>query len=46
LTIKQAQKGKKQDILDYLEQLGASTSAQLCEQLGISRQAFNLHVRE
>ena len=40
------QKGKKQEILDYLQKLGASTSTQLCEKLGISRQALNLHVRE
>ena len=46
MIINQVQKGKKQKILDYLEKLGVSTSTQLCEKLGISRQAFNLHVRE
>jgi len=46
LIINQVQKGKKQEILDCLEKLGASTSTQLCEQLGISRQALNLHVQK
>jgi anti-sigma regulatory factor (Ser/Thr protein kinase) len=40
------QRDKKQEILDYLEKFGASSSTQLCEKLGISRQALNLHVRE
>ena len=40
------QKNKRQGILDYLEQMGASSSRQLCEKLGISRQALNLHIRE
>lgn len=40
------QKGKKQEILDFLEKTGSSTSAELCEKLGVSRQALNLHVRE
>jgi len=39
-------KNKKQDILDFLGQMGASSSKQLCEKLGISRQALNLHIRE
>jgi len=46
LIINQVQKGKKQEILDCLEMLGPSTSTQLCEQLGVSRQALNLHLRE
>jgi anti-sigma regulatory factor (Ser/Thr protein kinase) len=40
------QKDTKQGILNYLEQMGASASRQLCERLGISRQALNLHIRE
>ncbi len=40
------QKNKKQEILDFLKQMGASSSRQLCEKLGISRQALNLHIRE
>ena len=40
------QKDKKQEILDYLEQMGAASARQLCERLGISRQALNLHIRE
>ncbi len=39
-------KDKKQEIIDYLEKLGASTSKQLCEELAISRQALNVHIRE
>ncbi|MCZ6723748.1 MAG: DUF4325 domain-containing protein [Gammaproteobacteria bacterium] len=40
------QTDKKQEILDYLAKLGPSASKQLCEELGISRQALNLHMRE
>ncbi|MCP4469403.1 MAG: DUF4325 domain-containing protein [Gammaproteobacteria bacterium] len=40
------QKDNKQAILDFLEQLGVASSRQLCERLGISRQALNLHIRE
>jgi anti-sigma regulatory factor (Ser/Thr protein kinase) len=40
------QKDRKQEILDCLEQWGASASRQLCERLGISRQALNLHMRD
>jgi anti-sigma regulatory factor (Ser/Thr protein kinase)/biotin operon repressor len=40
------QKGIKQEVLVFLEQMGTSSSRQLCEKLGISRQALNLHIRE
>ncbi len=40
------QKDKKQEILDYLDRIGPSGSRQLCQKLGISRQALNLHMRE
>ena len=39
-------KDKKQEILDYLEEMGVASSRLLCERLGISRQALNLHIRE
>ena len=39
-------KDRKQEIIDFLEKLGASTSKQLCEKLAISRQALNVHIRD
>jgi anti-sigma regulatory factor (Ser/Thr protein kinase) len=40
------QKDRKQGILDYLKEMGVANSRQLCERLGISRQALNLHMRQ
>lgn len=37
-------KDRKQEIIDFLEKFGASTSTQLCEKLAISRQAINVHI--
>ena len=37
---------RKQAIMDYLKNQESSTSRELCDCLGISRQALNLHLRE
>lgn len=46
IDYRKVKKDKKQEILDYLEKSGVSTSKQLCGKLAITRQALNVHIRE